>query len=152
LNVELAPTFLISVGFYSLVTMKLSVRFATFTLLLAAAAAVEASPLHDAAVLKRHSVHAHSCDPAYPGKHRHSAHVALQGASSVKLAQSLYQNPPSNHLAPAPGGSGTIKLANAGGCHPVGATGTTTRRVFIGRLEILTIVVVCSGDHDAQWS
>jgi hypothetical protein len=129
--------------------MKASLRFATFTLLLAAAttaAAVEASPLYDTAVLKRQSKPAHSYDHAYPKKHPHSAHVR----PSVKLAHSSSQNSPSDHLEHAYGASETIKPANAGMCHTVGATGIP-RGVFIGRLEILTIVVVRSEDHDRQW-
>jgi hypothetical protein len=105
--------------------MKTSVGFGTFSLLLATAAAVEASSLHDAAVLKGHSVQAHSCDIAHPGKHYCSTHVAYQGAASVKLEQSPSQDSPSNYLEPAPGGPGTIRPANAGKCYPVGATGTT---------------------------
>jgi hypothetical protein len=105
--------------------MKPSVRFGTFSLLLATAAAVEASSLHDTAVLKGPSVQAHSCDIAHPGKHYYPAHLAYQGVASVKLEQSPSQDSPSNYPEPAPGGSGTIKLANAGKCYPVGATGTT---------------------------
>jgi hypothetical protein len=104
--------------------MKPSVGFGTFSLLLAtatAAAAVEAASLHDAAVLKGHSVHAHI---PHPGKHHYSSHVAYPGAASVKLEQSASQDPPSNYLEPSPG-AGTIKPANAGKCYPVGATGTT---------------------------
>jgi hypothetical protein len=101
--------------------MRLSLRFATFSLLLAAAAALEASSLYDTAVLKRQSVPAHSYDRAHPRKRPHSAHVR----PSVKLAQSSSQNSPSDHLAHAYGASETIKPANAGRCHSVGATGTT---------------------------
>jgi hypothetical protein len=107
--------------------MKPSVGFGTFSLLLAStAAAVEASSLHDAAVLKGHSVQAHSCDIAHPGKHYYPTHVAYQGAASVKLEQSPSEDSPSNYPETAPGGPGTIKPANAGKCYPVGATGTTS--------------------------
>jgi hypothetical protein len=100
--------------------MKLSLRFATFSLLLAAAAAaLEASSLYDTAGLRRQSVPAHSYDHAHPGKHSHSAHVK----PSVKLAQSSTQNSPSDYPAHAYGASETIKPTNAGRCHSVGATG-----------------------------
>ena len=116
-------TFLFSIEFHSLVTMKPSVGFGTFSVLLATAtaAAVEASSLHDAAVLKGHSVHAHV---AHPGKHYYSSHVLYPGVASVKLEQSASQDSPSNYPEPSPG-AGTIKPVNAGKCYPVGATGTT---------------------------
>ena len=102
--------------------MKLTLRFATFSLLLAAAAAtLEASSLYDTAVLKRQSVPAHSYDHAHPRKHSHSAHVR----PSVKLAQSSSQDSPIDYLAHTYGASETIKPANAGRCHSVGATGIT---------------------------
>ncbi len=104
--------------------MKLSLtsRFATISLLLVAAAAtLEASSLYDAAILERRSVSAQFRDLAHPRKHHHSADVR----PSVKLAQSPSQNLPSHHLAHAYGGSETIKPANTGKCHSVGATGTT---------------------------
>ena len=104
--------------------MKPSVGFGTFSLLLAStAAAVEASSLHDAAILKGHSVQAHSCDIAHPGKHYYPTHVAYQGAS-VKLEQSPPEDSPLNYPETGPG-PGTIKPVNAGKCYPVGATGTT---------------------------
>ena len=107
--------------------MKLSVGFASFSLLIAAAATaaatVEAYYLYDAAAPKRYSVHAHSCDPAHPGKHCRPTHVAHQGGYSIKLAESPPQDSPSNCPAPAPGGSGTINPSDAGKCYPVGATG-----------------------------
>ena len=100
--------------------MKLSLRFASFSLLLAAAAAaVEASPSYDTAVLKRQFVPAHSYDPTHPRKHSHADHVR----PSVKLVHSSYQNSPSDHITHAYGASETINPANAGKCHSVGATG-----------------------------
>jgi hypothetical protein len=99
--------------------MKLSLRFATFSLLLAAAA-LEASPLYDTAA-KRQSKPAHSYDHEHPRKHFHSAHVR----PSVKLAQSSSHKSPSDRLEHAYGASETIKPANAGRCHSVGATGIT---------------------------
>ena len=101
--------------------MKLSLRFATFSLLFAAVAALEASSLYDAAILKRQSMSAHSYDHAHPRKHSYSSHVR----PSVKLAQGSSQNSPSDHLSHAYGDSETIKPANAGRCHSVGATGIT---------------------------
>ena len=128
--------------------MKPSLRFATFSFLLAAAAAtaLEAPSLDDAAILKRKFMPAHSYDPAHTRKHSHSAHVG----PPVKLAHSSSQNSPSNHRAHVHGASETIKPASAGKCHSVGATGIT-RSVFIGRLQILTIVAVRSEDHGRQW-
>jgi hypothetical protein len=105
--------------------MKLTLRFAAFSLLFAAAAALEASPLYDTAVLKRQSLPAHSYDHAHPRKHSYSAHVR----PSVKLAQSSSQNSPSDYQAHAYGASQTIKPANAGRCHSVGATGIARRTV-----------------------
>ncbi len=99
--------------------MKLSLRFATFSLLLAAAAAtLEGSSLYDAAVPNSRSVPAHSYDLAHTRKYSHSTHVR----PSVKLAHSSSQNSPSKH---AYEGSGTIKPASAGKCHSIGATGIT---------------------------
>ncbi|KAH9994955.1 lysozyme-like domain-containing protein [Russula compacta] len=109
--------------------MKLSIGFATLSLLLAAAAVeVEASSSHDAAHHKHHAARGHSCDPTYPGRHCHSDHIARKTAFSAKLAQSSSQNPPSNYQAYSPqvGGSGTIQLAHAGKCNPTGATAKVT--------------------------
>jgi hypothetical protein len=103
--------------------MKLSLRFATFFLLLAAAtaAALEASFLYDTAVLKRQSLSAHSYSHVHPRKYSHSAHVR----PSVKLAQSSSQNSPSGYRAHAYGASETIRPGDTGKCHSVGATGMT---------------------------
>lgn len=126
--------------------MKLSIGFTTLSFLLAAATTVEveASSLHDAAHHKHHAARAHFCDPTYPGKQCYSDHIARKTAFSAKLAQSSSQNPPSNYQAYSPqaGGSGTIQLAHAGKCSPIGATGML-HRAWIGRREILTTVSLC---------
>lgn len=124
--------------------MKLSLRFATFSLLLAAVAALEASPLYDTAVLKRQSVPAHSYDHARPRKHSHSAHVR----PSVKQAQSPPQHSPSGRLTHGYGTSETIKPANAGRCHSVGATAKiTTVSGPNGHIDWLNC-----GIHGSGWS
>lgn len=103
--------------------MKLSLRFSVFSLFLAtAAAALEASPLYDnTAVLRRQSVPARSFDHVHPRKHSHSVHV-----KPVKPAQGSSRNSPSHRLAHAYGAPETIKPANTGRCHSVGATGMRT--------------------------
>jgi hypothetical protein len=97
--------------------MKLTLMFATFSLLIAAAAALEASSLYDTAVLKRQSVPARSYDHAHPRKYSHSAHA--------------YE------------ASETIKPASPGKCHSIGATGITHTVCSLVAWEILTICCLC---------
>lgn len=103
--------------------MKLSFGFATLALLLAA---VEASSVHNAALIQRRAHardvahHVERCDdgPDTPNVHN--------PASSGKPAHGPPPSGPSGNPA-----SGIIKPSNAGKCNPVGATGMLyPHRVF----------------------